>query len=92
MSVGAAVTCRLDWAKGPAPELAHKQTSRLLLAAFLRLIFREEGKHRCVCSTYLCIYWLFLACATTRDRTHKLGVLGQHCNPASYPARATKAV
>ena len=40
------------------------------------------------CSTYLCLYWLILVCALTRDQTHNLGVSRQCSNQLSYPARA----
>lgn len=37
---------------------------------------------------HVCIHWLILVCAPTRDWTHSLGVLGQHSNQLSYLARA----
>ena len=39
------------------------------------------------CSTYLCIHWLILVCALTRDQTHNLGVSVQCYNQLSYSAR-----
>lgn len=39
------------------------------------------------CSTYLCIYWLFLVCALTRDWTSNLGLLGWRSNQMNYLAR-----
>ena len=55
--------------------------------------FREEeegGERKTLicCSTYLCIHWLFLVCALTRDRIHSPGVSGWCSNQLSYPARA----
>ena len=41
------------------------------------------------CSTYLCIHWLILVCALTRDQTHNLGVLGRCSNQLSHPVRAS---
>ena len=50
---------------------------------------REREKEILICcSTYLCIHWLILVCAPTRDRTHNRGVLGRNSNQMSYPARA----
>ena len=65
---------------------------------FFFLIFiywfeRERGRQRrerktSICSIYLCIHWLILVCALTRDQTCDLGVLGRCSNQLSYPARA----
>ena len=39
-------------------------------------------------STYLCINWLILVCALTRDWTRNLGILGPHSNQLNHLARA----
>ena len=52
---------------------------------------RERERHIEICSTYLCIDWLILLCALTRDPTCNLGVLGQYSNQPSYSARALGA-
>ena len=33
---------------------------------------------------HLCVHWLLLGCALTRDRTHNLGLSGCHSNQLSY--------
>ena len=48
------------------------------------LIFEKETS--ICCSTYLCIHWLILACALTRDRTCNLGIWEQRGNQLSYLA------
>ena len=42
----------------------------------------KEGKSSLCCSTYLCIHWLLLICALTRDQTHNLGLGGRCTSPA----------
>ena len=47
---------------------------------------RENGRQRetsICCSTYLCIHWLILVCALSRDQIPNLSVLGWHCNQLS---------
>ena len=44
------------------------------------------------CSTYLCIHWLILVHALTRDKIRILGVLGWHSNQLSYPARTSISI
>ena len=54
------------------------------------IIFRERKRERetsVCCSTHLCIHWLILVWALTGDRTHNLGVLGQHSDHLSCLAR-----
>ena len=57
------------------------------------ILEREEGERErkmSICySTFLYIRGLFLVYAWTRDWTRNLGVLGQHSNQLSYPARET---
>lgn len=49
----------------------------------------ERKKHTLICyCTYLCIYWLFLVHALTRDGTCNPEVLGQCSNQLSNPSRA----
>ena len=45
------------------------------------------GRERLICcSTYLCIHWLILVLALTRDQTHSLGVLNDALtNWATWP-------
>ena len=56
------------------------------------LIFIDERERErdkfVVLLIYLCIAWLLLVCALTRDQTDNLGVLGWCSNQLSYPARA----
>ena len=57
---------------------------------FLNFIYwfgRERETSICR-STYLCLRWLLVCCALTRDQTHNLSVLGWCSNQLSYPARA----
>ncbi|KAF6109763.1 hypothetical protein HJG60_010966 [Phyllostomus discolor] len=49
---------------------------------------QKERELSICCSPYLCIHWLILVCAFTRDRTCNLGVLGQCSNQLSYRDRA----
>ena len=70
-------------------------TFYLLIKIFLNFLIlereekREGERERLICfSTYLCIYWLLLVCALTRDRTHNLGESEQCSNQVSYLARA----
>ena len=50
---------------------------------------REREREIVICrSLYSCIHRLILVCALTRDWILNLGVLGQHSNQLSYPARA----
>ncbi|KAF6114751.1 hypothetical protein HJG60_010685 [Phyllostomus discolor] len=59
---------------------------------FLLIDFRErKGRGRekeICCSTYLCVHWLTLVCAVTRDRTHNLGIWERCSNQLSYLARS----
>ena len=48
----------------------------------------RERKTLTCCSTYLCIHWLLLICALTRDQTHNPGVSGWRSKQLIYPARA----
>ena len=51
---------------------------------------REGGGERetsICCSTYVCIPWLLLVRALTRDQTYNFGVPGWCCNQLSYPTR-----
>ena len=41
---------------------------------------------------FLCVHWLILVCALTRDQTHNLGELGKCSNQLSYLARAKAAL
>ena len=54
---------------------------------FYLLIFRERETMIC-CSTSVCIHWLILICALTRDGTCNFGVLGRCYNQLRYPAGA----
>ena len=47
----------------------------LFLIDFLGELGRE-GATWIYCSTYLCIHWLLLVCALTRDQTQNFGVIG----------------
>ena len=49
---------------------------------------REREKH--LLFTYLCIYWLILVCALTRDQTHNLRVSEWCSNQLRYTARALR--
>ena len=50
---------------------------------------REREKERLICcSTSLCIHWLLLVCALTRNRTSNLDLSGWRSNQMSYPDRA----
>ena len=53
---------------------------------FLSFLIDERETSTC-CSNYLCIHWLILIYALTRDWTCNLGVLGWCSNQLSYPAR-----
>ena len=62
---------------------------------YLLILEREEGggkrqreRERICCSTYLCIHWLFLVCALSRDGTLHFGVSGWRSNQLSYLAGA----
>ena len=46
---------------------------RVLLEVFF-LFFFFEGERNI--NTYLCIHWLILVCALTRDKTHNLALWG----------------
>ena len=72
------------------------------LCSFLFIDFRDKEKMRervrdretqrgtsICCSTHLCIYWLILVYALTRDYTCNLGVFGQCSNQLLYPSRAS---
>lgn len=55
------------------------------------LIFREQGERHVNLLfhlRYLCIHWLLLVCALTRDGTHDPGVSGRCPNQVSCLARA----
>ena len=51
------------------------------------LIDEKERETSIYYSTSLCIRWLLLVCALTRDQTWNFGVLGQCSTQVSYPAR-----
>ena len=46
---------------------------------------RERKRKICLLSTYLCIHWLILTCALTRDQTYNFGVSSGHSNWLSCP-------
>ena len=48
----------------------------------------REGEIEIHCSIYLCIHWLLLVCALTRDQTCNLGISQRPSNQLSYLARA----
>ena len=52
---------------------------------------KEREREMICCSTYLCIHWLILVGALTRDGTHNLGVLRGCSNQLTCPARAIYA-
>lgn len=51
---------------------------------------RQRGERHALigCSIHLCICWLLLVCAPTRDQTHDPGIWGRCSNQPSCPARA----
>ena len=57
-------------------------------SSFFHWSFFIYRKTSICCPTYLCIHWLLLVCALTRDQTHNLGVLGQCSNQLSCLTRA----
>ena len=66
-------------------------TPTIYLLIFYSLILERRGEthtHTSICcSTYLCIYWLILVCALTRDQTHNLGISGQCSKTTELPGQ-----
>ena len=55
----------------------HLRVTFAFVFVFYFYFLRERGRERTCCSTYLCIHWLLLVCALTRDGTCNLGAILQ---------------
>ena len=61
---------------------------RFSFSFLMDCVLERERETLICCYPYLCIHWLILVCALTRDQTCNLGILGQCSNQLSYLAGA----
>ena len=59
---------------------------------FFKFLFIDERETLICYSTYLCMHWLLLICALTRDQTCNFGTSGWCSNQLSYLARPVLSI
>ena len=88
-----------DIGEHPVSGFCFKFVTTFTVCTFFFFNFRgERGRKRgrkreretllCCYTFYLCIHWLILVCALTRDQNRNHGMLGWCSNQLSWPARA----